>query len=119
MTVLETTKVAAFNIVELFKLSGPTKAAIANGIAGMAASLCSQGVFVPIDVTSQRLMVQGYSGLASYNGGLDVARKVLKQDGIRGLYRGFGMSVMTYSPSSVVWWASYGSSQRVIWRSWK
>ncbi|XP_076903753.1 uncharacterized protein LOC143603307 [Bidens hawaiensis] len=115
MTALETTKVAAFKIVEPFKLSDPTKAAIANGLAGMTASLCSQGVFVPIDVISQRLMVQGYSGHASYNGGLDVARKVLKQDGIRGLYRGFGLSVMTYSPSSAVWWASYGSSQRVIW----
>ncbi|KAA8530461.1 hypothetical protein F0562_005170 [Nyssa sinensis] len=23
---------------------------------------------------------------------------------------------MTYSPSSAVWWASYGSSQRIIWR---
>ncbi|MBA0852098.1 hypothetical protein Goshw_001170 [Gossypium schwendimanii] len=65
---------------------------------------------------SQKLMVQGYSGHAKYNGGLDVARKVLKSYGIRGLYRGFGLSVMTYSPSSAVWWASYGSSQRVIWR---
>lgn len=61
-------------------------------------------------------MVQGYSGHAKYNGGLDVARKILKSDGIRGFYRGFGLSVMTYSPSSAVWWASYGSSQRVIWR---
>ncbi|XVF81745.1 hypothetical protein PTKIN_Ptkin15bG0180800 [Pterospermum kingtungense] len=64
---------------------------------------------------SQKLMVQGYSGHAKYNGGLDVACKVLKSDGIRGLYRGFGQSVMSYSPSSAVWWASYGSSQRVIW----
>uniref|UniRef100_M0ZM77 Mitochondrial carnitine/acylcarnitine carrier protein n=3 Tax=Solanum TaxID=4107 RepID=M0ZM77_SOLTU len=60
-------------------------------------------------------MVQGYSGHASYNGGLDVARKVLKSEGIRGLYRGFSLSVLTYSPSSAVWWASYGSSQRFIW----
>ncbi|GFY84856.1 mitochondrial substrate carrier family protein [Actinidia rufa] len=116
LTALETTKVAVFRSVEPFKLSEPTQAAIANGIAGMAASLCSQAVFVPIDVVSQRLMVQGYSGHATYNGGFDVVRKVLKSDGIRGLYRGFGLSVMTYSPSSAVWWASYGSSQRVIWR---
>lgn len=65
---------------------------------------------------SQRLMVQGYSGHVAYSGGLDVVRKVIKSDGIRGLYRGFGLSIMTYSPSSAVWWASYGSSQRVIWR---
>ncbi|WOH09794.1 hypothetical protein DCAR_0729253 [Daucus carota subsp. sativus] len=116
LTALETTKVAAFSVVEPLKVSEPTQAAIANGVAGLAASLLSQAVVVPIDVISQKLMVQGYSGHASYNGGLDVARKVLRTDGIRGLYRGFGLSVMTYSPTSAVWWATYGSSQRAIWR---
>ncbi|KAF9591556.1 hypothetical protein IFM89_004610 [Coptis chinensis] len=116
LTALETTKVATFNMIEPFSFSEPTKAALANGLAGMTSSLFSQAVFVPIDVVSQKLMVQGYSGYTKYNGGLDVARKIVKTDGIRGLYRGFGLSVMTYSPSSAVWWATYGSSQRVIWR---
>lgn len=61
-------------------------------------------------------MVQGYSGHATYTGGVDVVRKVVKSEGIRGLYRGFGLSVLTYSPASAVWWATYGASQRVIWR---
>ncbi|KAJ1382352.1 Mitochondrial carrier protein [Sesbania bispinosa] len=116
LTALETTKVASFRMLEPFKLSETTQAAIANGIAGMASSLLSQAVFVPIDVISQKLMVQGYSGHTQYSGGLDVARKVLRSEGVRGLYRGFGLSVMTYSPSSAVWWASYGSSQRFMWR---
>ncbi|KAJ1406522.1 Mitochondrial carrier protein [Sesbania bispinosa] len=116
LTALETTKVAAFRMLEPFRLSETTQAAIANGVAGMTSSLFAQFVFVPIDVVSQKLMVQGYSGHAQYRGGLDVARKVLRSDGIRGLYRGFGLSVVTYSPSSAVWWASYGSSQRFIWR---
>lgn len=116
LTALETTKVAAFKMVEPFSLSEPVQAAIANGAAGMLASLCSQAIFVPIDVVSQKLMVQGYSGYATYNGGIDVVRKVVKADGIQGLYRGFGLSVMTYAPSSAVWWASYGSSQRFFWR---
>ncbi|KAK1272443.1 Mitochondrial carnitine/acylcarnitine carrier-like protein [Acorus gramineus] len=115
LTSLETTKIASFKMIEPFQLSEATEAAIANGLAGMGASLCSQAVFVPIDVVSQKLMVQGFSGHANYNGGLDVARRIIKSDGIRGLYRGFGLSVMTYSPSSAVWWASYGSSQRLIW----
>ncbi|XP_047948739.1 solute carrier family 25 member 44 isoform X3 [Salvia hispanica] len=115
LTALETTKVAALKMIEPFKLSEPTQAALANGVAGMMASFCSQAVFVPVDVVSQRLMVQGYSGHATYTGGLDVVRKVVKSDGIRGLYRGFGLSVLTYSPSSAVWWATYGASQRVIW----
>lgn len=50
LTALETTKAAAFKIVEPFKLSEPAQAAIANGIAGMTASMCAQAVFVPIDV---------------------------------------------------------------------
>lgn len=50
LTALETTKAAAFKLVEPFNLSEPTEAAIANGMAGMTASLCSQAVFVPIDV---------------------------------------------------------------------
>ncbi|KAI4352401.1 hypothetical protein L6164_006658 [Bauhinia variegata] len=116
LTFLETTKVSAFRLLEPFRLSETTQAAIANGVAGMTSSLLAQSVFVPMDVVSQKLMVQGYAGHVKYSGGLDVARKVIRSDGIRGLYRGFGLSVMTYSPSSAVWWASYGSSQRFIWR---
>lgn len=50
LTSLETTKVAAFKMVKPLKLSEPVQAAIANGIAGMAASVSAQAVFVPIDV---------------------------------------------------------------------
>ncbi|KAG5016726.1 hypothetical protein JHK85_022862 [Glycine max] len=116
LSTLETTKVTAFRMLEPFRLSETSQAAIANGVAGMTSSLFAQSVFVPIDVVSQKLMVQGYSGHSQYSGGLDVVRKVLRTDGIRGLYRGFGLSVITYAPASAVWWASYGSSQRFIWR---
>lgn len=50
LTSLETTKVAAFKMVEPLKLSEPVQAAIANGIGGMVASVSAQAVFVPIDV---------------------------------------------------------------------
>ncbi|CAJ1947182.1 unnamed protein product [Sphenostylis stenocarpa] len=116
LTALETTKMASLRMLEPFRLSETSQAAISNGVAGMTSSLLAQAVFVPIDVVSQKLMVQGYSGHTQYRGGLDVARKVLRSDGIRGLYRGFGLSVMTYVPSSAVWWASYGSSKNYLWR---
>lgn len=50
LTSLEMTKVASLKLVDPFKLSEPVQAAIANGIAGMSGSLCSQAVFVPVDV---------------------------------------------------------------------
>ncbi|MED6221949.1 hypothetical protein PIB30_059682 [Stylosanthes scabra] len=116
LTALETTKSASFRMLEPLKLSETSQAAIANGVAGMTSSLVAQSVFVPMDVVCQKLMVQGYSGHAQYSGGLDVVRKVLKTEGVRGLYRGFGLSAITYSPSSAVWWASYGTSQRLMWK---
>ena len=53
-------------------------------------------------------MIQGTPEATKYSGGIDAVRKILKVDGVRGLYRGFGMSVM--------WWGSYGASQRLIWK---
>jgi len=50
LSTLETTKVAAFRMLEPFKLSETTQAAIANGVAGMTSSIFAQSVFVPIDV---------------------------------------------------------------------
>ncbi|CAN1126527.1 mcfF [Linum perenne] len=50
LTALETTKVASFKMIEPLKLSEASQAAVANGIAGMTASLFSQTMFVPIDV---------------------------------------------------------------------
>ena len=58
LTALETTKVTAFKMVEPFNFSEPTQAALANGIAGMAASVCSQAVFVPIDVVCDSCSLQ-------------------------------------------------------------
>ncbi|KAG0576786.1 hypothetical protein KC19_5G107600 [Ceratodon purpureus] len=116
MTTLETTKASTLKLTEKLDVSEATAAAMANGLGGLCSSLASQSVFVPIDVVSQRLMVQGTPGAHQYKGSMDAIRTILRTDGVRGFYRGFGMSVLTYSPSNAVWWAAYGSSQRVIWR---
>ncbi|GKB18672.1 solute carrier family 25 member 44-like protein [Tanacetum coccineum] len=60
---------------------------------GLSAAMAAQLVWTPIDVVSQRLMVQG----------------------VRGLYKGFGVSILTYAPSNVVWWASYSMAYRAIY----
>ncbi|PWA97507.1 Mitochondrial carrier domain-containing protein [Artemisia annua] len=65
-------------------------------------------------IISQRLMVQGKS-CNKYINGIDAFRKIMHTDGPRGLYRGFGISVMTYAPSNAVWWASYSVTQRLVW----
>ncbi|KAK7825205.1 solute carrier family 25 member 44 [Quercus suber] len=50
-----------------------------------------------------------------YNNGIDACRKIVRADGLKGLYRGFGISILTYAPSNAVWWASYSVAHRLIW----
>ena len=33
-----------------------------------------------------------------------------------GLYRGFGMSIATFVPTSGIWWGAYGAYQKLIWQ---
>lgn len=54
--------------------------------------------------------------MATYRGPFDVINKVVRAEGIRGLYRGFGITMLTQSPASALWWSAYGGAQHAIWR---
>ncbi|KAJ7296382.1 hypothetical protein O6H91_Y127100 [Diphasiastrum complanatum] len=117
MSALEITKSNVLTASAELGFSEPASAALANGVAGLSAAVAAQLVWTPIDVVSQRLMVQGSdgSGTRKYHGGIDALGSILRSDGVRGLYRGFGMSVLTYAPSNALWWASYSMAQRSLW----
>ncbi|KAI3766418.1 hypothetical protein L2E82_16475 [Cichorium intybus] len=125
MTALEITKSNVGTSIIRLGFPESTAAPIANAIAGLSAALAAQLVWTPVDVVSQRLMVQGKDYSISktctseksrkYMNGIDAFRKILNTDGPRGLYRGFGISIMTYAPSNAVWWASYSVAQRLVW----
>ncbi|KAK4427379.1 Solute carrier family 25 member 44 [Sesamum alatum] len=129
MTALEVTKSNVGKAATRLGFPEPTAAAVANAVAGLSAAMAAQVVWTPVDVISQRLMVQGngcvgggggvqsaFSALpCKYINGVDAFRKILNTDGVRGLYRGFGLSILTYAPSNAVWWASYSVAQRLVW----
>ncbi|BAF25213.1 Os09g0444700, partial [Oryza sativa Japonica Group] len=116
MGALEATRSAVGPTALALGAPEPVASAAAGAAAGLAAAVAAQVVWTPVDVISQRLMVQGNPCPASrYRGGLDAFRKIVAADGLRGLYRGFGMSILTYAPSNAVWWATYSLSQKTIW----
>ncbi|XP_020083077.1 solute carrier family 25 member 44-like [Ananas comosus] len=121
MAALEVTKSAVGTAFLRFGLPEPAASTAAGAAAGLSAAVAAQVVWTPVDVISQRLMVQGNlrghreSPQSNYLGGFDAFKKIVSCDGIRGLYRGFGMSILTYAPSNAVWWASYSLSQKIIW----
>ena len=39
-----------------------------------------------------------------------------RAEGLLGLYRGFGLSIVTFVPSSALWWGAYGGYQKLIWQ---
>ncbi|XP_076898820.1 uncharacterized protein LOC143552490 [Bidens hawaiensis] len=118
MGALEMTKSNVGCVTVKMGFSEAKAAAIANAAAGLSAAMAAQLVWTPIDVVSQRLMVQGGNSCHSavrYNGGIDAFRKIIQTDGVRGLYRGFGISILTYAPSNAVWWAAYSTAHRAFW----
>lgn len=82
--------------------------------AGGASSLLTQCVFVPVEVISQRQMID--KSTSNRPNGLRVAQTIWKSEGLRGLYRGFGASVATFVPNSAIWWGSYGAYQQLVWK---
>lgn len=122
MTALEVTKSNVGTATVGMGFPETTSLAIANGTAGVSAAVAAQLVWTPVDVVSQRLMVQGNcnpgacsASNCKYVNGIDAFRKIVKMDGVKGLYRGFGISILTYAPSNAVWWASYSVAQRLVW----
>lgn len=116
MAALEATKSSVGSAAVRLGVSEPAASAAASAAAGVSAAVAAQVVWTPVDVISQRLMVQTPAA-CRYRGGADAFRKILLADGVRGLYRGFGLSILTYAPSNAVWWSSYAVAQRFLWRA--
>ncbi|XP_078448432.1 uncharacterized protein LOC144716991 isoform X2 [Wolffia australiana] len=117
LTSLEISKEMVLKHTEHMKMPETTRVGLANGVAGMVSNVVSCAYYVPLDVICQRLMVQDLPGISTYNGPFDAIRGVLRTEGVRGLYRGFGLTMLTMSPANALWWGAYGAAQHLIWKT--
>jgi hypothetical protein len=78
-------------------------------VAGAAADFTGQFFFVPADVVTQRLQVENKK-----RGGYEICRQIIRDNGVRGLYKGFWASVATNGPASAIWWTTYEFMKRKI-----
>ena len=106
-------------------------------VAGGVATLVGQSVTVPIDIVTQIMMMQGQvvnpaSATSKGNyvlvknvdyiiprrktlklrGAVSIVQEILRREGVRGLYRGYHISLLTYAPNSALWWAFYAGFYR-------
>lgn len=91
--------------------------ALRGFLSGACASIVGQTITVPVDIISQKLMVQGQGQCTKsfkLKGASMIIREIWERNGPKGFYKGFGISLMTYGPTSGVWWAAYGSYLSIV-----
>ena len=65
-------------------------------------------VYVPVDVVKERLQVQGGGTSDSrYKGGVDAFVKIWCSEGARGIYRGYGATLVSFGPFSALYFVFY------------
>ena len=77
------------------------------GWAGAFAGVATTVVTTPIELVKARLQIQYSSGHAQFSGPVDAVVKILKQNGIRGVYRGTGATLLRDVPGSYAYFAGY------------
>jgi solute carrier family 25 thiamine pyrophosphate transporter 19 len=72
-------------------------------MAGFVAGALSKASVFPLDVIRKRLQVQGVTGRPTYPTSIfGCATKIIVNEGIRGLYKGFLVSLLKTAPASAV-----------------
>ena len=119
--------------------AGATATHLAAGIAAEAASCV---FWVPIDVLKERMQVQGArqppataaaaaaagaaaaaaaaappAAAAYYTSAADGAAQILRAEGVRGLYRGYGATLASFAPYSALYFVLYERLRAASWRA--
>jgi len=87
---------------------------------GMAAEAISCIVFVPVDVVKERMQVYQTFDKTPSNAGLiyrnswDSFRKILSKEGVGGIYRGYGATLLSFGPFSALYFVGYEKAKTVV-----
>jgi hypothetical protein len=79
----------------------------------MLAETLSCLIFVPVDVVKERLQIQrgngsgGHHGDSSYKGSWDGLKTIWRVEGTRGIYRGYGATLLSFGPFSALYFMFY------------
>eukprot|EP01035_Chromulina_nebulosa_P018562 gene18562-24285_t len=90
---------------------------LAYSCSGIIAEICCCVLFVPVDVIKERLQVQSLSQIKNqilYKGSIDAVNKIWKNEGLRGIYKGYGATVLSYSPFSALYFLLYEETKSFV-----
>jgi len=84
------------------------KSFISGGVGGVAAVLVGH----PFDLTKTRLQT---APPGAYTGAVDVVKKTLARDGVRGLYRGMGPPLLSITPMFAISFWAYDLGKKIVY----
>ena len=83
-------------------------------MSGMLAETVCCIIYVPVDVVKERMQVQQqqYKQMKNtpethYRGSFDALQKILKSEGLRGIYKGYGATLASFGPFSALYFMFY------------
>ena len=101
--------------------------------SGMFAEVFCCSIFVPVDVIKERLQVfqppspaegskaaaayAASSSSVTYTGSIDAIKKILRNEGLRGLYKGYFATVFSFGPYSSIFFLSNEKFKELILNS--
>lgn len=95
-----------------------------DATAGVLASVFAKTVVFPLDLVRKRLQVQGptrsryvHRNIPEYRGVLRTLQMILRNEGIRGAYRGLTVSLVKAAPASAVTMWTYERALHFLMRS--
>ena len=81
---------------------------IVHFASGMLAETIACIVYVPVDVIKERLQVlSAASAQQQYHGSYDAMKKIMKNEGLAGVYKGYGATLLSFGPFSAIYFGLY------------
>ncbi|KAK2025405.1 mitochondrial carrier [Colletotrichum zoysiae] len=88
---------------------------VMTGIIGATSGAFGASVVYPLNVLRTRLQTQGtVMHPATYTGIVDVAQQTLKNEGMRGMYKGLTPNLLKVAPALSITWVVYENTKRLL-----
>jgi hypothetical protein len=88
-------------------VGGTSDTPLVHLASGFCAETVSCIVWLPIDVTKERLQAQGPDVKDRYTNSVDAVIRVARLEGFRGLYKGYLLTLASFGPFSACYFASF------------
>ncbi|KAI5923809.1 calcium dependent mitochondrial carrier protein [Camillea tinctor] len=87
----------------------------ATGLMGASSGAFGASIVYPLNVLRTRLQTQGTQmHPARYTGIWDVANKTIRNEGVRGLYKGLMPNLLKVAPALSITWMVYENTKRIL-----